>query len=189
LNKRLGAKLVASLRDLNIGSNQLPCTRVILSGISASVQRVIIIGPGAVCSRDANGCSGRRVGNHTIAVKHVARRPGAGSVGSRANCIASPNRAVSDDVSKANAIGNGGASGKLRQLTWIRRARASAQRLGVKIFRRGPALGRVATSFSPFPMNTRASVFAARRADWRYVACWIARHTIGRGVGVGAARV
>ena len=76
---------------------------------------------------------------------------------------------------RRGGIGSGGASGKRRQLTRKRRARASAQRQRAKIFRRGRAIGRVATNFSRFRMNIRASVFAAWRAAWLCVACWIAK--------------
>jgi hypothetical protein len=92
--------------------------------------------------------------------------------------------ASSSGASSRNAIESECVSGKQRQLTRIRRARASALRRGRKIFRDGRALGLVVTSFSPFRMNNRASVFAAWRADRLCVACWIARRVIGR-VGVG----
>ena len=59
------------------------------------------------------------------------------------------------------------------------------QRLGLKIWRRGPASGRAVTNFSAVPMTIRVSVFAAWRAARRYVACWIARRVIGHGVGAG----
>ena len=62
-------------------------------------------------------------------------------------------------------------SGK-RQLTLSRRARASALRRNLKIFRASRALGLVATSFSHFHMNIRASAFGVCRAAWRYVAYW-----------------
>jgi len=70
-----------------------------------------------------------------------------------------------------------------RQLTKKRRARASAQRQLRKILRPGGVLDRVVMSFLPFPMNIRASVFAASRADGLCVACWIARRGIGRDDG------
>ena len=62
---------------------------------------------------------------------------------------------------KVGAIGSGGASGKRRQLTRMRRARASAYKPQAKIFRASRADGLVATNFSRFRMNIRASVFAA----------------------------
>jgi hypothetical protein len=81
---------------------------------------------------------------------------------------------------KVGAIGSGGASGKRRQLTRMRRARASAYNPQAKIFRVGRAIGRVATNFSRFRMNIRASVFAAWRADWLCVAWWTAKSGIRR---------
>jgi hypothetical protein len=90
---------------------------------------------------------------------------------------------------KVGAIGSGGASGKRRQLTRMRRARASAYSPEAKIFRVGRAIGRVATNFSRCRMNIRANVFAAWRADWLCVACWIARRAIRRGVGACVATV
>jgi hypothetical protein len=79
---------------------------------------------------------------------------------------------------KVGAIGSGGASGERRQLTRMRRARASAYSLQAKIFRASRAIGRVATNFSRFRMNIRASVFAAWRADWLCVAWWTAKSGI-----------
>jgi hypothetical protein len=85
---------------------------------------------------------------------------------------------------RIGVIGNGGGSAsKQRQLTRRRRARASAYRPQVQIVRAGRAIGLVATNFSVFPMNMRASAFAAWRAAWLYVAFWIAKHAIKRGVG------
>jgi hypothetical protein len=165
------------------GSKQLPWTEVILFGTSASGQRAVIIGLGVVCSRDANGCSGRGIRKRIIAVNHVNKRLDAGGAGRQASGIARPITAGSGGVNRAGGIGSGCANDKQRQLTRIRRARASAQRLRVKILRRGRAIGRVATNFSPSPMNIRASVFAVWRADWRCVASWIAKRVIGRGVG------
>jgi hypothetical protein len=86
---------------------------------------------------------------------------------------------------KVGVSGSGGASGQRRQLTRKRRARVSAYNPAVKIPRLGRAIGRVATNFSHGPMNMRASVFAAWRADWLCVACWIEKRAIRRGVGVG----
>ena len=83
----------ASLRDLNSGSNRLPWTRVIFFGTSASGQRAVIIGPGVVCSRAANGCSGRGIRERTIAVKRVSKRLGVGGVGRRASGIGRPRTA------------------------------------------------------------------------------------------------
>jgi hypothetical protein len=88
-----------------------------------------------------------------------------------------------------DAIGSGSLSGRRRQLTRMRRARASAYRLQAKIFQANRAIGRVATNYSPFPMSIRASVFAAWNADWLCVACWIARHAIRRGVGARVVSV
>ena len=175
------SKVVASLRDLTVGSNRLPWTEVIVFGTLASGQRAVIIGPGVVCSRDANGCSGRGVRKLAIAVKRVARQRDAGGVGRRASGIGRPSTAASGGGNRASGIGSDGASGKRRQLTRRRRARASAQRRRAKIFRLGPAIGRVATSFSVLPTNIRASVFAVWRADWLYVACWIAKRVTERG--------
>jgi len=62
---------------------------------------------------------------------------------------------------KVGVIGSGGVSGKWRQLTRRSRARASAYNPPAKIFRVGRAIGRVATNFSRFRMNIRASAFAA----------------------------
>jgi hypothetical protein len=90
---------------------------------------------------------------------------------------------------KVGAIGSGGASGKRRQLTRSRRARASAYSLQAKIFRASRAIGRVATNFSRCRMNIRASVFAAWNADWLCVACWIGKRVIRRGVGVRVVSV
>src|SRR6266404_525889 len=84
------SEVSASLRDLNSGSNELPWTRVILSVTSASGQRAVVIGPGVVCSKDANGCSGRGVRKHVIAAKVVRKRLDASGVGKRASSIALP---------------------------------------------------------------------------------------------------
>jgi hypothetical protein len=70
------------------GSKELPWTRVILFGTSANGQRVVIIDPGVVYSRDVNGCSGRGVRKHAIAAKVVSKRLGAGVVVGRASGIA-----------------------------------------------------------------------------------------------------
>jgi hypothetical protein len=175
---------------LNSGSNRLPWTRVILFGTSASGQRAVIIGLGSVCSKAANGCFGRGIGDAIFAVRHVNKKLDAGGVGRRASSIARPIRARSGGAPSRSAIGSGSArGGKKRQLTWIRRARASAYSVAAKIFRANPAIGRVATNYSPFPMNTRASVFAAWNADWLCVAFSIAKHAIRRGVGVRVASV
>jgi hypothetical protein len=91
--------------------------------------------------------------------------------------------ARSGGANSPGAIGSGSVNGKRRQLTRMRRARASAYRPQAKIFRARHAIGRVATRFSPFRMNIRASVFAAWNADWLYVAFWIGNHAIKRGVG------
>ena len=81
------SEVSASLRDLNSGSNKLPWTSIIFYVTSASGQRVVDIGPGVVCSRDANGCSGRGVRKRAIAAKVVSKRLGAGGVGRRASVI------------------------------------------------------------------------------------------------------
>jgi hypothetical protein len=165
------------------GSNRLPWTEVILLVPSASGQRAVIIGPGVVCSRDANGRSGRGVRKHVIAAKVVGKQLDAGGVGKRASAIARPTKVWSVDATRRSGIGSGGASGTLRQLTRSRCARASAQHQRTKILRRAGVNGRVATSFSPSRMNTRAGVFAAWGVDWLCVACWIASRVIGRVVG------
>ena len=128
---------------------------------SANGQRAAIIGPGVVCSRAANGCSGRGVRKRDIAVKRVAERPGGGDAGRRANGIELRSTAANDGVSSRNGIGSVCVNGKPCQLTWSRRARASAQRRPMRILRRGRVIDLVATSVSPFPMNIRASDFAA----------------------------
>lgn len=177
------SEVSASLRDLNSGSKQLPWTEVILLVTSASGQRVVIIGRGVVCSKDANGSSGRGVRKRVIAVTHVNKRRGVGVVARRASGIERRSMARNAGGNRAGGIASGGANGKSRQLTRIRHARASAQRLGAKILRHDPVIGRVATNFSSSSMNIRASVFAAWRAAWRYVACWIVRRGIGRDGG------
>ena len=78
-------------------------------------------------------------------------------------------------------IASGSVSGTPRQLTLLSRARASAYSLQAKIFRASRAIDRVATNFSAFLMNIRASVFAAWNADWLCVACWIVKRAIRRG--------
>jgi hypothetical protein len=179
------SEVSASLRDLNSGSNRLPWTIIILSVTSASGQRVVIIGPGVVCSRDANGCSGRGVRKRAIAAKVVSKRLGAGGVGKRASGIARATKVWSGGGTKVGGIGSGCASDKPRQLTWMCVARASAQHLEVKIFRHGGANDLVATNISMSSMNNRAGVFAAWRAAWLCVACWIGSRVTGHGVGVG----
>jgi hypothetical protein len=180
------SEVSASLRDLNSGSKQLPWTEVILLATSASGQSAVTIGSGVVCSRGANGCFGRGIPKRVIAVNPVNKRLGGGVVGRRASGIARRSMARNAGGNKAGGIESGSAKDQRHQLTRTRRARASAQHLGAKILRRGPAIGQVATSFSRFPMNIRASVFAVWRVAWRYVACWIAKRAIGRG-GVGGA--
>jgi hypothetical protein len=177
------SEVSASLRDLNSGSSKLPWTSIIFYGTSASGQRVVIIGPGVVCSRDANGCSGRGVRKRAIAAKVVSKRLGAGDVGRRVSAIEPAIRGVSDGGTKRGGIGNGCVSGKRRQLTRIRCARASAQHHRAKILRRAGVNDRVATSFSPSSTNIRAGVFAVWRAAWLCVACWTERHVTGRVVG------
>src|SRR5262245_3819016 len=160
------SEVSASLRDLNSGSNWLPWPRVILSVTSASGQRAVVIGLGVVCSRDANGCSGRGVRKHAIAAKVVSKRLGVGGVGRRASGIAPPTKEWSGDATRRGDIGSVGASGKWRQLPRNCRARASAQHREVKIFRHDGANGRVATNTSMSSMNNRTSVFAAWLAAW-----------------------
>jgi hypothetical protein len=168
---------------LNSGSNRLPWTEVILFVTSASGQRAVIIGPGVVCSRDANGCSGRGVRKHAIAAKVVSKRLGAGGVGKRASVIEPAIVDASEGATRRGGIGSGCANAKPRQLTWICRTRASAQHHRAKILRHGDANGRDATNISRSSMNIRASVFAAWRAAWLCVACWTERHVIGYVVG------
>jgi len=102
---------------LNSGSNRLPWTEVILFGTSASGQRVVTIDPGVVCSKDANGRSGRGVRKHDIAAKVVSKRLGAGGVGRRASGTEPAKRGVSGGVTRRGGIGSGCANDKLRQLT------------------------------------------------------------------------
>jgi hypothetical protein len=179
------SEVSASLRDLYSGSNRLPWTRVILSVPSASGQRVVLIGPGVVCSRDANGCSGRGVRKRAIAAKVVSKRLGVGGVSRRANAIEPAPLDASNGASRRGGIGSGCANDKARQLTWLCRPRASAQPWGAKISRRGDANDRDATNISVSPMNMRAGVFAAWRAAWLCVACWIGSRVIENGVGIG----
>jgi hypothetical protein len=148
-----------------------------------SDQRAVIIGPGVVFSKDANGRSGRGVRKHVIAAKVVSKRHDTGGVGKRAGVIDPAILGVSGGATKRGGIGSGGASGKWRQLTRSRWARASAQHRRTKIVQRDGVNGRVVTNISKSSMNIRASVFAARRAAWLCVACWIARHVTGRVVG------
>ncbi len=174
----------ASLRDLNSGSNRLPWTRIILSVTSASGQRAVIIGPGVVCSRDANGCSGRGVRKHGIAVRPVSKRLGAGGVGGRVSAIEPAILDASGGATRRGGIGGGCVNGKPRQLPWICRARASAQRQRAKNFQHGGANDLVATNLSRSSMNIRVGVFAVWRAAWRCVACWTEKRATGRVVGV-----
>jgi hypothetical protein len=146
---------------LNSGSSKLPWINIIFYGTLASGQRAVIIGPGVVCSRDANGCSGRGVRKPAIAAKVVSERLGAGGVGKRAGVIEPAILDASDGVTRRGGIGSGCANAKRRQLTRIRCARASAQHQRAKILRGGGANGRVATNISMSSMNDRASVFAA----------------------------
>jgi hypothetical protein len=155
------SEVSASLRDLNSGSNRLPWTEVILFVTLASGQGFVIIGPGVVCSRDANSCSGRGVRKHAIAAKVVSKRLGAGGAGKRAGVIEPAILDAGDGATKRGGIGSGYASGKRRQLPWHCRTRASAQHHRAKILGRGDANGRDATSNSTSDMNIRASVFAA----------------------------
>jgi len=160
-----------------------------LSVTSVNVQGTVGSGPGVVCSKAANGCSGRVVRKRAIAVKPVARRHSAGDVGRRANAIEPANRADNGAGTRANAIGSASASANPQQQTRKRRPRASAQRQSPPIFRPGHAIGQAATNFSPFPMNSRVGVFAVWPAARRYVAFWTARHVIDLGGGAGGGNV
>lgn len=177
----------ASLRDLHSGSNDLPWTSIIFYGISASGQRDVIIGRGVVFSKDANGCSGRGVRKHGIAVRRVNKRLGVGGVIERASVIGRAIRGVSGVGTRVGGIGNGVVTGKRRQLTRQCRARASAQPPRAKIFRRGGVNGLVVTNTFRSSMNIRTSDFAVWHADWRYDACWIARRGIANVVGACVA--
>jgi hypothetical protein len=177
------SEVSASLRDLNSGSSRLPWTKVIFYGTSANGQRAVIIGPGVVCSRAVNGCSGHGILDRTIAVKRVATRRAVGGAGERASSIGRPRTASNSAVNSRNAIESGCVSGKRRQLTQMRRARASAVRRSRKIFREGRAFGLVATRFSSSRMNIRASAFAAWHVAWLCVAWWIVKSATRHGVG------
>jgi hypothetical protein len=146
---------------LNSGSRKLPWTSIIFYGTSASGQRVVIIGRGVVFSKDANGRSGHGVRKHVIAAKVVSKQLDAGGVGKRASGIARPTKVGSGDATRRSGIGNGGASGKWRQLTRSRCARASAQHQRTKMVQCGGVSGRVVTNISMFSMNIPAGVFAA----------------------------
>jgi len=158
------SEVSASLRDLNSGSKQLPCTTVIVFGTSVSGQRVAGIVPGSACLKAANGHSGRGIGERAIAVKHVGRSPDAGDVGKPASGIERPRMVVPIDGNNSGVIGSDSASAKQRQLTRGRCARASAYRRQTKILQAGRVIGQVATSWFQCRMNRRASVFAAWRA-------------------------
>jgi hypothetical protein len=179
----------ASLRGLTSGSNRLPWTEVILIATSTSGQGAVLIGRGFVCSRAASSRSGRGIRAVIIAVKHVAKRPGAGGVGGRASVIARPRTASNSDANSRSGIVSGCASGPRRQLTRPRRARASARRWSSKIFRNVPVIGRVATSCSRCLRNIRASAFVVWRADRLCVACWTAKRATRHGVGAVAVNV
>lgn len=185
MQKAPRSEVSASLRDLNSGSNRLPWTEVILSVTTASGQKGVIIDPGVVCSRDANGCSGRGVRKHAIAANVVRKRLGAGGVGKRAGVIEPAILDASAGATRRGGIGSGCANAKRRQLPWNCRTRASAQHQRAKIFRRGGANGRDATNISMSSMNHRASVFAAWRAAWLCVACWTESRVTAHGVGIG----
>jgi hypothetical protein len=83
---------------------------------SASGQRGVVIGRGVVCSRDANGCSGRGVRKHAIAAKVVSKRLGAGGVGKRAGVIEPALGGVSGGATRRGGIGSGRVNAKGRQL-------------------------------------------------------------------------
>ena len=185
MQKTPRSEVSASLRDLNSGGNYLPWTEVILSVTSASGQRVVHIGPGVVCSRAANGCSGRGVRKRAIAANVVRKQLGVGGLGRRAGAIARPTKVWSGGAIRRDGIGNGCANDQPRQLTRICRARASAQRQRAKIFRRDGVNGRAATNISVSTMNIRAGVFAVWRAAWLCVAFWIGSRAIAHGVGIG----
>jgi hypothetical protein len=158
-----------------------------LSVTSASGQSDPIIGPGVVCSRDANGCSGRGVRKHDIAAKVASKRLGAGGGGKRASGIARPTKVWSGGGTKVGGIGSGCANAKRCQLSWNCRTRASAQQREAKIFRHGDANDRAVTNNSRSSMNMRAGDFAAWRAAWLCVACWIGSRATAHGVGIGVA--
>ena len=161
MQKAPRSEVSASLRDLNSGSKRLPWTEVIVLVTSVSVQRAVVIGPGVVCSRDANGCSGRGVRKHVIAAKVVSKQLDAGGVVRRASGIARPTKVWSGDATRRSGIGSGDASGTWCQLTRSRCARASAQHQRTKMVQRDGVNGRVVTNTSMSSMNMRASVFAA----------------------------
>lgn len=185
MQKAPRSEVSASLRDLNSGSSKLPWTSIIFHGTSASVQRAVVTGPGVVCSRDANGRSGRGVRNRDIAAKVVGKRLGAGGVGRRASGIARPTRVWSGVGSRRGGIGSGCVNEPARQLTWRCRARASAQHQPTKIVQRDGVNGRAAMNISRSSMNMHAGVFAAWRAAWPCVACWTERRVTANGVGSG----
>jgi len=118
---------------LTSGSKRLPWTEVIVLVTSASVQRAVGSGPGAVCSRAANGRSGRGVRKRAIAVRAVRKRHGVGGVGNRASAIAAPIRGASGGANNPSAIDSASANVPRRQLRRRRCARASAQRQRVQI--------------------------------------------------------
>jgi hypothetical protein len=160
----------------------LPWTRIIFFITSVSGQKAVGISRDGVCSRAVNGCTGRGIGDRIIAARHVGKRPVDGEGGKRASGIARPRTANNSAVNSRSAIESGCVSGKQRQLTQIRRARASAWCRGRKIFRDGRARGLVVTSFSRERMNSRVSGFAVWRVAWLCVACWIVRRVTGSGV-------
>jgi hypothetical protein len=172
-------------RRRNSGSKRLPWTSDLVIVTSASGPRAVLLGPGVVCSRDANGCSGLGVRKHAIAATVVSKRPGAGGVGRRASAIEPAIKGVSGGGTRRGGIASGGASGPARQLTPQRCARASAQHHRTKMVQRDGVNGRVAMNISMSSRNLPASVFAASPAAWLCVACWTERHVIGRVVGVG----
>ena len=113
---------------------------------SMSGQRAVVADRGGVCSRAVNGGSGRSVRKRGIAARPAKRRLVAGGGVERANDFARPITDVNDDASSRGGIGNAVASGKVRQLTPMSSARASAQRVRAKIFRHVAASGRGATN-------------------------------------------
>jgi hypothetical protein len=156
--------------------------------LSASGQRVVVLGLGVVCSRVASGYSGRGVRKRVIAAKLVSVRRGAGVVVERASGIAARTAVANGGGVKVGGIGSASASGPRRQLRLIRCVRASAQHREAKFFWLGGVNGRVAMSTSRSSRSIRAGVFVVWRVAWRCVACWIARRVTGPGGGAGVVR-
>ncbi len=150
----------------------------------------VFVERGVVCSRVVSDASRRRVLRRAIAARPVAVPPNGGGAGRRASAIGPPSEAKSGGGNRAGGIASDSVSNsEPSQLTKLCRARASAQGLRAMILPGGPAIDRVVMSFSRSPMNNRASDSVVWPADWRYVACWIVRRAIGRGVGAGVRNV